>query len=198
MMRMLHRARQMVPDLVRTVWRVQQHGGAGCGQPQHVVARDELELMAADEAGLLDQVGRMDRLWSEAQMRDRLRARLVRVVDEIALRVQSGILGDDLHAVLVGAHRAVGAETVEHRLHQILRLDAEIRIRRQAGMRHIVDDADGEAVARLGPAQFVEHRLGHRRIEILRRQPVAAADHQRHRRRWPRDAACASVLTTSR
>ena len=31
-------------------------------------------------------------------------------------------------------------------------------------------------------AQFVEHRLGHRRVEILRRQPVAAADHQRHRR----------------
>ena len=47
-------------------------------------------------------------------------------------------------------------------------------------MRHIVVDADGEAVARLALPQFVEHRFRHRRIEILRRQPVAATDHQRH------------------
>ena len=124
----------------------------------------------------------MNRLRPEAQMRDRLRARLVRIVDEVALRMQPGVLGDDLHAVLVGAHRAVGAEAVEHRLYQVGRLDPECRIRCQAGMRHVVVDADGEAVAGLAAAEFVEHRLRHRRVEVLRRKPIAATDHQRHGR----------------
>ncbi len=59
----------------------------------------------------------------------------------------------------------------------------EARVHVQAGVRHVVDDADGEMV--LGPvlAQFVEHRLAHRRGEFLGRQPVAAADHPRQRRR---------------
>ena len=53
-------------------------------------------------------------------------------------------------------------------------------------MRHVVDDTDREPILRRGLAQFVEHRLGHRRIEILRRQAVAPADHRRHGRPLPR------------
>ena len=43
--------------------------------------------MAADEDGSGDQVRRANRLRPEAQVRDRHRARLLRVVDEVALRV---------------------------------------------------------------------------------------------------------------
>ena len=38
---LLHRARQMVPDLVRAVGAVEQEGGARRGQPQHVDAAEE-------------------------------------------------------------------------------------------------------------------------------------------------------------
>ena len=59
-------------------------------KPEHVDPVEERRLMAGDEIGRLDQVGRMDRPLAEAQMRDRLRPRLVRVVDEIALREEPG------------------------------------------------------------------------------------------------------------
>ena len=120
---LLHGARQMIPDLVGAVGAVEQEGGARRGQPQHVLRSHETELVAADEVRRADQIGRADRPRPEAQMRDGLRARFVRVVDEIALRVEAGILGDDLHAVLVGAHRAVGAQAVEHRAHDVVRFD---------------------------------------------------------------------------
>ena len=99
---------------------VEQERGALGGQAQHVDAIEKGRLVAGDEVGRLDQVGRMDRPLAEAQVRDRLRAGLVRVVDEVALRVQRRIFGDDLHAVLVGADRAVGAQAVEHRAHDVV------------------------------------------------------------------------------
>ncbi len=58
---LLHLARQVVPDRVRAVRRVEQEDGAGGGVLEHVDLVEELELVAGDEAGLLDQVGRADR-----------------------------------------------------------------------------------------------------------------------------------------
>ena len=48
-------------------------------------------------------------------------------------------------------------------------------------MRHVVVDADGEAALRFVLLQLVEHRLGHRGIEVLRRESVAAGDDRGHR-----------------
>ena len=149
---------------------------------EHVDLVQELELMAGDEAGAIDQVGRADRTRARAQVRDRDRAGLLRVVDEVALHVEVGLLADDLDRVLVGADRAVGAEAVEHRRRR--RRPARCRTTRSHGerrVRHVVDDADGEVVLRRVLRELVEDRLHHRRRELLRRQPVAAADDARLR-----------------
>ena len=112
---LLHLARQLLPDLVGRVGRVQQEDRPLRRVFEHVDPFQELELMARDEPGLRDQIGRPDRTGARAQVGDRRRARLLGVVDEVALRVAVGLLADDLDRVLVGAHRAVGAEAVEHR-----------------------------------------------------------------------------------
>ena len=43
---LLHRARQMVPDLVGADAALEQEGGAGRGEAQHVVPLEEVELVA--------------------------------------------------------------------------------------------------------------------------------------------------------
>ena len=178
--RLLHFARQMVPDLVGAIGAVEQKGAAGPGLAQHVDAAQEVELVAGDEMRLADQVGRGDRLVAEAQVRGGFGAGLVRVVVEVGLRIAPGNATQDLHAVLVGAHRAVGAQAVEQAAHGARGLDVQLGVIRQAGVAHVVVDAHGETVARLLARGLVEHRLGHAGVEVLGRQPVAPADHARH------------------
>ena len=112
---LLHLARQPLPDLVGRVGRVQQEDRPVRRVLEHVDPFQELELMAGDEPGLRDQIGRPDRTRARAQVGDRRRARLLGVVDEVALHVQIGLFPDDLDRVLVGADGAVGAEAVEQR-----------------------------------------------------------------------------------
>ena len=58
---LLHLARQLVPDLVGGERRIQQERGAGRRVLEDVDLVDELELMAGDEAGAVDEVRRADR-----------------------------------------------------------------------------------------------------------------------------------------
>ena len=69
--------------------------------------------MAGDEVGLVDQVGRTDRVFAEAQVGDRDAAGLLGVIGEVGLGVHVGMVADDLDRVLVGADGAVGAEAPE-------------------------------------------------------------------------------------
>ena len=92
------------------------------GEPQNVLALEEMELVAADEIRRADQIGRTDRARPKTQMRNCLRARFVRIVDEVPLRIEARVFGDDFHAVLVGAHRPIGTETVEDRAHHVVRV----------------------------------------------------------------------------
>ena len=82
--------------------------------------------MARDEIRAGDQIGRADRLRAEAQMRHRHRAGLLRVIDEIALRVIVRLLADDLDGIFVRADRAVGTEAVEQRADDVGRFRGEI------------------------------------------------------------------------
>src|SRR6266568_2285587 len=104
--------------------------------------------MTADEACLLHQVRRADRLRPEAQVRYGLRARLLRVVDEVPLRVQVLLGAEDLDRVLVRADRAVRTETEEDRADRARRLDVKRPVIRQAQAGHVVDDADREPAPR--------------------------------------------------
>ncbi len=121
----------------------------------------------------------MDRLRAEAQVGDGLRAGLVRVVDKITLGIQVSVFTDDLHAVLVRAHCAIGAQAVEHRAGDVGFLDAEGRIPRQAQVGDVIVDTNGETVQRLRIKQGVIDGLDHRRGEVFVGNAVATADHQR-------------------
>ena len=80
--------RQRIPDLVRRVPAVEQQRRAGRRPAEHVDLLEQPELVAADEARVLHEVRRPDRPRPEAQVRHGLRARLLRVVHEVALGVQ--------------------------------------------------------------------------------------------------------------
>ena len=146
---------------------------------QHVSPLDERELMAGHELGLFNQVRRLDRMRAETQVRHRHRAGLLRVIDEVALRIVVGALGDDLDRVLVGADGAVRTQTEEHRPLHTFELGVERGIRRQREMGDVVGDADGELRLRLVLLEFIEDSLGHSAVELLRRQAIAAADDDR-------------------
>ena len=112
-------------------------------------------------------------------MRDRHRAGLLRVVDEVALGIERGVFSHDLHRVLVRADRAVAAEPVKHGADHVVRFGRERRVVVEAQVRHVVLDAHGEVLPRGVLGRLVENRLDHRRREFLRREPVTAADHPR-------------------
>ena len=136
--------REAVPELVRGDRRVHQHRRTGRGAVEHVEAVQEVRGVDRQEVGALHLVGGADRPRPEAQVRHRGGARLLGVVDEVALAVQVGAVADDLDRRLVGADRAVGTQPVEQRpgdpggLVVVAGLDGQ----RQAG--HVVGDADRE------------------------------------------------------
>ena len=151
--------------------------------------------MAGHEARLLDEVRRADRARAEAQVRHRDGARLLRVVDEVALRVGVRLLADDLDRVLVRADRAVRAEPEEHGALHVRRLDVEAA---STGSDRCVTSSVIPTVKGCGGSSersAVEHRLHHRGGELLRREPVAPADHPGAR---PADEAATPPLVERR
>ena len=168
-----------VPRLGGPVLRVQEEDGARRGRLEHVVAVEERLLVARDEVRAPHEVRRADRPRPEAQVRDGDGARLLRVVDEVALREVVRLLADDLDRVLVRADGAVGAEAVEEGAHRVGRLDVELRVPGKRRVRHVVHDADREVVLRLRLRELVEDGLHHAGRELLGREAVAAADDER-------------------
>ena len=142
---------------------------------EHVESVEQPELVTGNEIGLLHQVGRPNRLRTEAQVRHGHRTGLLRVVHEVALRIQIGFVTDDLDRRLVRTDGAVAAERVEHRRAPGL-IDEERVVDVEAQVGDIVDDADGEASLGCVEREFVEHRLGHRRGELLRAEAVPTTD----------------------
>ena len=177
--RLLDLAREALPGLFGTERGVDQEGRARLGKLDHLVLVEEDPLVTGDEVGLLDEVARTNRSRSEAQVGDGDRAGFLRVVDEVALGVVVGLFTDDLDGVLVGADGAVGTESEEDAAEDVLGRDVEVVVDLEGCVGDIVDDADGEVVLGFVGRQVVEDRLDHRRVELFRRQAVAAADQNR-------------------
>ena len=137
--------------------------------------------MARDEVGAIDQVRRADRAGAEAEVRDRDRARLLRVVDEVGLRVPAGVLADDRDRVLVRSDGPVGAEAVEDRAHDVVRLGRERPVDGEREVGDVVDDPHRESAPWLRLGEVVEDGLGHRGRELLRREAVPPPGDERHR-----------------
>ena len=147
-------------------------------QPFKQVVRADVRLVVAgDEIGRVDVIRRLDRGMSETQMRYRDAAGFLRVVREVRLGVHIRSVADDLDRALVRPYGAVGAEAPEFARDRPLgrRIDG-VRGRRKGRMRHVVDDADRERVLRPVRFQVLEHRNDHRGVEVLRPEPISAAD----------------------
>ena len=177
---LLHLDGEPLPDLFRPEGGVQEEGGASPRALEHVDALQKRELVAGDEAGFLDQIRALDRLRSEAQVRDGDRTGLLRVVDEVALGVEVGLGADDLHRALRRANGAVRAEPVEDGARDLVPFDRQMAVPFEAQVRHVVDDAEREAALGVLVRQLVEDRDRHGGRELLRGQAVAASDHSGH------------------
>ena len=113
----LHLGGQVVPGVLGRPGGVDQDRGAGFGHVEHVEALEQVGVVAGHETGATDEVRGADRAVRHPQVRHRDRTGLLRVVHEVALHVAVGVLADELRRGLVGAHRAVAAEAVEHGAH---------------------------------------------------------------------------------
>jgi hypothetical protein len=107
------------------------------------------------------------------------RAGLLRVIDEVTLHIIRGAGADDLDGVFVGTHGAVRTETVEECEDGAGILGRKSGIVVQAGVGHVVLNADGEMVLGLRLLQFVEDSLHHGGRELFGREPVAPTNDER-------------------
>lgn len=96
---------------------VEHKGAAFLDAFKNVVLGHIGGLVAGDVVGLGNKVGGLDGLFAEAQMRNGEAAGLFGVVGKVGLGVEVGVVADDLHSLLVGAHGAVRAEAEELALH---------------------------------------------------------------------------------
>ena len=69
--------------------------------------------MAGYEVCLVDQVGGLDRLLTETQVRHGNTAGLLGVIIEVSLSIHVGVVTDDLNGVLVSTYSTVSAQTPE-------------------------------------------------------------------------------------
>ncbi len=168
----------MVPDFIRAERAIEQERSSRHQRAQHVVALEEDPLVAGDEVGFRNQVGGVNGLRSEAQVRHRHRARLLRVVDKIALRVIVGVLADNLDGILVGAHGSIRAQAVEHGAHHVVRFGRKVGIVVETRMVQVIVNADREVLLGLGLGKVVEDRFHHRGCEFLRGQAISPANHR--------------------
>ncbi len=63
--------------------------------------------MAGDEVGRVDEIGGLDRAFAEAQVRDGDPPGFLRIVGEVGLDVELGVVADDLYRRLVRPDGAV-------------------------------------------------------------------------------------------
>ncbi len=123
-----------MPDLRFAVGGVEQEDATRFQALRYPVLVDKLPLMAADKVRLFHQIGRLQRPLAHPQVRDGEATRLLGVVDEIALRIEVGVVAEDLDAVLGRRDGAVAAKAVEERF-QLVLLAVNEALRIQRGLR---------------------------------------------------------------
>ncbi len=161
---------EIIPDGIWSIDAVEEEDTSRPGVLEYIETLQEGELVACDKAGLTgaNQIGRVDGIRPEAQVRDGDRPRFLGVVDEVALCIVAGLLADNLDRILVGSHRAIRAQPPEHALHGISTFDGKSRVVLQAAMGHVVMNANCKVLFRFGHGHLVEDTLDHRRREFFR------------------------------
>mmetsp|Transcript_49343 Transcript_49343/g.88742 ORF Transcript_49343/g.88742 Transcript_49343/m.88742 type:complete len:465 (-) Transcript_49343:1063-2457(-) len=155
---------------------VDDANGVGLQVARHVVLLDVAGLVDSHVICSTHVVGCMDRFGPEAQMADRHPTALLRVVLEVRLGMQLRAESDHLHRRLVGSHRAVTAQAVEHALRCSFRQDIEPRAHGQGEVRDVIIDAHGEAWFRSLLCKVLEDRQHHVGCELFGPQSIAATN----------------------
>ncbi len=170
---LLHLVGKILGQLLALPDSVEQEGAAVAQTACHIIQMQISLNVASNEVGRGHQICGADRLVAETQVRAGEAARLLRVVGEVGLTVFIGIVADDLHRVLVGAHGTVSTQTIELGLeHRVAHHDRSYRGQRAEV--HVVDYADGEVILRLRQSQIVVNGDHVGRSGVLRRQTETA------------------------
>ena len=119
-------------------------------------------------------IGGTDRFVPEAQMALGHTAGFLGVIFKVCLCILIGIVPDDLDGVLVGADRAVGAQSPELAGQNGLSGSHDVFPNGKGTHRHIVMDAHGEVILLL-PCHIIKHRFHMGGDGILGRQSVTSA-----------------------
>ena len=126
----LHLCRQHLIQLLHRPLRVQQEGAALLQLVDHVIFSQIRLIMASNKISALHQIRGADGRFAEPQMGFCDTKGLLCVVLKIRLRIHVRMVAHDLGGVLVGAHRAVAAQTPELAGDGVGRL----RLQRRAGI----------------------------------------------------------------
>ena len=112
----------------------------------HVELADVCRVVACNEVGLVDEVGGLDGLLTESQVRHGNTAGLLGVVIKVCLCIHVGVVADDLDGVLVGTDGTVCAQTPELAADGAFGSgnDFLAGLKRQVG--NVIDDAEGESL----------------------------------------------------
>ncbi len=135
--------------------------------------------MTCHEVGGVHEVGRADGLVAETQVWAGETARLLWVVGKVGLTILVGVVADNLHRVLVGAHGTVGTEAVELSLEDAFAAERDFLLEGERGEGHVVDNAEGEVVLGSGEGEVLEHGDNLCRGGVFRRKAIASADDER-------------------
>ena len=123
---------------------------------EHVVTEHVRLVVACHEVRLVDEIRAADELVAETEVRNGDTAGFLGVVCKVRLCVFVGVVADDLDGVLVCADRAVRAETVELARDCACVGSVDLFGDRERVERHVVVDADREAIFLLTFHIFVD------------------------------------------
>ena len=151
--------REVIPNFVGAIRGVEKEDAAFDDVAKHVELLGEDELVTRDEIRGVDQIGALDRARREAQVRDRDRAGLLGVVNEVTLAVVRGVFADDLRCFFVRADGSVATKTVEDAATNVVGFGIVVRIVFDARIGDVVFDTDGEVV--------LDGSVGHRFVEAF-------------------------------
>ncbi len=178
----LRRSRQMLPHRLRPIRRVQQKHCSRSRRRQNIHPLKELELVARHKIRLGDKVRRPDRVWAKPQMRYRHRARLLRIVNKVTLRIIRCLRANNLDRILVRPHRPIRTQSIEQRTYRPRVLRRKLRVILQARMRNVVLNPDREMILGRWLFEFVKNALHHGWRKFLGRQSIPSTHHSRMRR----------------
>ncbi len=102
-------------------------------------------------------------------------ARLLRIVEEVSLRVLVRVVADNLDRVFVRADGTVRAETVEFTARRAGGCGVELLGEVERGVGNVLINTDSEVVFRRGLFEVFVNREHHGRGELLRTQAVSSA-----------------------